>query len=98
MASQLSKLMTDAGASLIRYPDLVLVLAGHGIGEKEEKKKKKDPTKYCIHRTQLSGNSLRSSGKCQLARAKLWFHFSPYEKELRKTEAFKIFPLQHLQS
>lgn len=88
MASQLSWLMINAGADLIRYPDVVLVLAGHGI-------EKKDQTKHSTHGTQLSGIH---SWKCQLKRAELWFHFSPYEKVLRKTEAFKIFPLQQYQN
>lgn len=46
MASQLSKLMINAGANLIRYPDLVLVLAGHGI---EKKKPNQQNTAFTEH-------------------------------------------------
>lgn len=35
MTSQLSQLMINAGANITRYPDLVLILAGHGIGKKK---------------------------------------------------------------
>jgi len=42
MASQSSKLLINAGANLIRYPDLVLVLAGYGVGGKQKKR----PNKY----------------------------------------------------
>lgn len=34
MPSQLSQLMINAGANLISYPDLVLVLASHSIEKK----------------------------------------------------------------
>lgn len=46
MASQLSKLMINAGANLIRYPDLVLVM---GLQKKKKKKETQQNTTFTEH-------------------------------------------------